>query len=160
MAFRPRATATAAVAGTCFFVFTGSAQAWTVGGYSGRPEAATSSTCFSEVWGAVQQSGCGGTPSWEMQLPVKAGDYFYATVWFNQPNPQTVWCGIVTGSETGQEYFWTGNFSSETALVPVSLNFSGNSTPRVLDGGYMFVGCSMAQGATVYSVNWTDTGKN
>jgi hypothetical protein len=136
------------------------ARAWTLGGYAGSAEIAGDATCFSESWGVVKQTGCGGAARpWVVHTMVNTNNFWNANLWIQQSSANQVLCGAVTQTGNNQDggtstWTWSGNVGS-TSTGAVSINFGDWEPPA---GGYLYVYCYLPQNTSLLSVNWSDSG--
>jgi len=135
--------------------FTATAQARSMGGYGGQPAANVTSnaSCLTESWGTVTQTCATGSGSagWEFALPVDSATAYNPQISVFGGLNGVVSCGSVSASQVGGGFHqWSG---TKPAPTTGNVTFQPGSV-SVPAGGFLFVGCSLPPGTTVYSVVW------
>ena len=120
--------------------------------YSGSANPLTNRGCFTESYGRVTNANCSGAQTWEIALPVEAPGTWNVSVDVTPTSdPSSVHCMAFGVSQDGTSFSTSVNIGAKKGGVSQTLN---DLTVDVPGAGALYVGCFLAQGASVNTVNW------
>jgi len=136
-----------------------SAEARSIGAWSGNPLDGTTMSCFQEDTGGIKglpvsnASLCGSSPRWEVSLPVELGGAYTVTFAIRGNSVSGPSCLAVVANQL------SGFVGSSASATSASWSFATVSvtSPAVPAGGYLYAACDnlVDYKRGVGSINWT-----